>query len=105
MLAQPRAEGEDVVISYEPRTNGKPQAPHRRVLKTIRHTRDLPIHTAFGHECVDHGLATGAGIEVSALRLEDSPVNIREVDLRPPLFHLRRRQLPKLDPGFSKRLQ
>ena len=50
-----------------------------------------------GQEGFDHGLTTGAGVEVSALGLEDAPFDAFEIHLRPALFHLRGGEFLKFD--------
>src|SRR5271166_2234433 len=51
--------------------------------------RDLSIFASCFDERVNHGSAAGAGIEVSAFGLEDTPFNALEVDLRPSFSHFR----------------
>src|ERR1700691_768354 len=54
---------------------------------------------------MDHDLATGAGVEVSAFRFEDSPVHVGEVDLRPAFLHLARGEFLKLYLGLAKHIE
>ena len=50
-----------------------------------------------GDKSLHDRLATRAGIQISALRLEDSPLDSFEVNLGPAFLHLRRREFVKLD--------
>src|ERR1700691_415615 len=96
-LAHPRAAGEDVVIGFEPRSVGEWQAAQRPALQSLGCHHELPICAAFGNERIDHSLATGAGVEVSAFRFENPPADAREIYLPPARFHPGRRKLLKLD--------
>ena len=87
-FAEPRTASENIVISFEPRAIGKRQAAKRRILHTVGRDRELPIRAASSHERIDHGLTTGASVEISALRFVDSPPHIRKIDLRPAFLHL-----------------
>src|SRR6202011_3615 len=57
----------------------------------------LPVLASRRNESLDHRLATRARIQISAVRLKDSPLNSIKVNLRPALPHLGHRKFLKLD--------
>src|SRR5579871_2367369 len=56
----------------------------------------LAVFAPCRRKSFDHRLATGAGFEISAVGLEDSPLDSVKVDLRPALLHLCNRELLEL---------
>jgi len=101
-LAEPRAAGKDIVIGFESRAVGERQASQTSAFEALRCDRELPVFSPFGDKCIYHRLATGAGIEVSALRFVNSPVDAGEVDLWPAFSHLGWGEFLKLDLGLAK---
>ncbi len=93
------------MIGFEPRAIGEGQAAKRALSGIVEpngRNCDLPIPSAFRDERIDNGLATGAGIEVSALGFVDSPVDILEVDLRPAFLHIRCGEFSEFDLGLAQ---
>src|SRR5438552_1247391 len=86
--SQPWPASEDVMVRFQSRTIGQHEISQRRALEPFRQHRALHVLPTLFDKRIDYSLATGAGIEVSAIRFVDSPDHIREVDLRPARLHL-----------------
>jgi len=99
---QPRPASENIAVCFEARAIGEFQAAKRRALQAVRQYCKLLVFSAAIHERIDHSLAADPGLEISALRLEDSPVHVREVYLRPALLHRTRGEFLKLNLSLPK---
>ena len=98
-LAEPGSASEHVVVRGETRPVTESNPARNRILKTLGQNCELPILAALVNEHLDHSLATGASLQISALRFVDGPTDTLEVDLRPALLHHRRGEFLEFDLG------
>src|SRR5215469_1797194 len=94
---QPRAAGENVGVRSDIGTVVKCDPRWRTLVQSVAQDLGLSIPASGRDERVDHRPTTRPCLEISAFRFEDAPFDAFEVDLRPALPHLRRRQLLVLD--------
>ena len=95
-FAQPRPACKYILVGLYPRAIRQPEVSKRRIFETFCPYLGLPVFAARRDEVFDHRLATGAGVEVAALRFENTPAHIAKVDLRPAALHLSGGELAKL---------